>query len=141
MRGKSWKAFVESSAAKKHHSPWEIHGEDHATGFEVAGSGALRRGRYKITYVPHPLGPQRWELFDIERDPGETNDISQENPKEFEELLALWAQYKEEVGVVGLAGELGDVSDNPVRDEFEDTGKWIRFIGKKDVPSAIRGKF
>ena len=43
--------------------------------------------------------------------------------------------------MVGLRGEYGDGSDNPVKDEFEDTGKWMRFIGKKDVPDAIRDKF
>ena len=138
VRGKSWKAFLDASAAGKQPSLWDIHGEDHVTGFECAGSGALRRGRYKITYVPKPHGPQRWELFDIIQDPGETNDITEDNPKEFGELLVLWAQYAEEVGVVGLRGEYGDGSDNPVKDEFEDIGKWTRFIGKKDVPDAIR---
>lgn len=141
VRGKSWKAFLSASGSTSHHSQWAIHGEDHATGFEVGGSGALRRGRYKITYVPAPHGPQRWELFDIERDPGETNDISKECPPIFEELLALWRDYKEDVGVVGLAGELGDGEDNELRDEFEDIGKWTRFIGKKEVPSEVRGKF
>jgi len=87
--------------------------------------------------VPMPKGPQRWELFDIIADPGETMDISAEKSGIFEDLLNLWDTYKEEVGVVGLAGELhaGFKSDGvAVADEFEDTGRWIRFIGKKDVP-------
>ena len=97
--------------------------------------------RWKITFVPKPHGPQRWELFDIIQDPGETNDISRESAEVFEELLGLWEQYKEDVGVVGVRGEYGDGSDNPVKDEFEDTGKWIRFMGKKDVPQAVAGRF
>lgn len=141
VRGKSWKAFLDASAALTQSSAWEIHGEDHVTGFEVAGSGALRKGRYKITYVPKPLGPQAWELFDISKDPGETRDLSRELPEVFEQMLALWAQYKEDVGVVGLRGEFGDGSDNPYKDEFEDTGEWIRFIGKEDIPEAVRGRF
>ena len=141
VRGRSWKTFLDAYASETQGSQWDIHGEDHPTGFEVAGSGALRKGRYKITYVPLPHGPQRWELFDILQDPGETKDISEENPGVFQELLALWAKYKEEVGVVGLRGEVGDGSDNPVKDEFEDTGKWIRFIGKEDRPAAMDGKF
>ena len=138
IKGTSWKPFLDTPPTKEQDGPWLIHGEDHVTGFECAGSGALRRGRYKITYVPKPHGPQRWELFDILRDPGETTDISTDNSKVFEELLALWEQYKEEVGVVGLRGQYGDGSDNPVQDEFEDTGKWIRWIGKGDIPDAIR---
>ena len=45
LRGKSWKSFLDSSIVEKTETPWKIHGEDHVTGFEVAGSGALRRGR------------------------------------------------------------------------------------------------
>jgi arylsulfatase len=119
-----------------------IHGEDHVTGWEIAGSGALRKGHYKITYVPLPRGPQRWELFDIISDPGETNDLSQKMPELFSEMLRLWGIYAEEVGVVGLAGELkeGKHSITSVPDEFEDTGRWIRFIGKSDVPTQYADK-
>ena len=67
-------------------------------------------------------------------------DISHDNSEVFAELLTLWDQYKEEVGVVGLKGQYGDGSDNTLKDEFEDTGKWIRWIGKEDVPDAIREK-
>jgi len=105
------------------------------TGWELAGSGALRKGQYKITYVPFPKGPQRWELFDIIAAPG---DISAQKPDIFGELVRLWEIYKEAVGVVGLAGELknGHKLGN-ITDEFEDTGRWIRFIGKKDIPPAF----
>ena len=140
VRGKSWIPFLESASNSKQSNLWSIHGEETATGFEVAGSGALRRGRYKITFVPKPHGPQRWELFDIIQDPGETKDISETNPKEFEEMLGLWKQYKEDVGVVGVRGEYGDGSDNLVKDEFEDTGRWTRFIGKPDIPQTVRDR-
>jgi arylsulfatase len=145
IRGQSWRAFLDavanSSNTDQDLNSYSIHGEDHATGFEVAGSGALRRGRYKITYVPKPHGPQRWELFDIQKDPGETDDISEQNPELFQELLTLWAKYKEEVGVVGVKGEYENESDNALKDEFEDTGKWIRWLGKEDLPPEVKGKF
>jgi arylsulfatase A-like enzyme len=141
LRGKSWKVFLDAipngDAENATFRQRNIHGDDEVTGWEVAGSGALRRGRYKITYVPLPKGPQRWELFDIETDPGETVDISAEKSDIFEELLRLWDIYKDEVGVVGLAGELNighKPRDVTITDEFEDTGRWIRFIGKKEVP-------
>lgn len=143
LRGKSWKPFLDailnSDTGKVTFSQRVIHDDDQVTGWEVAGSGALRKGRYKITYVPLPKGPQRWELFDILADPGETVDISTEKRDVFEELLRLWDIYKKEVGVVGLAGEL-NISRQPgdiVTDEFEDTGRWIRFIGKKDIPPGF----
>jgi arylsulfatase A-like enzyme len=143
VRGKSWKPFLDAALAKSPgKSPFEIHGEDRAFGFEMCGSGGLHKGRFKITYVPFPKGPQKWELFDIINDPGETTDISQEKPEVFNELLQHWAQYVQEVGVVGLAGDLphGDIGGHTqaVKDEFTDTGRWIRFIGKDDVPERFR---
>ncbi|PWW78101.1 alkaline phosphatase-like protein [Tuber magnatum] len=112
----------------------QIHSHDEVSGWEIAGSGAIRRGRYKITYVPAPKGPQRWELFDLQSDPGETEDLSRRLPEVMEEMLECWEKYKREVGVVGLAGELGDV---PLTvDEFEDTGKWTRFLAKGGISVA-----
>lgn len=140
VRGKSWKSFLSSLPKANADRTLAIHGAETATGFEVAGSGALRKGRHKITFVPKPHGPQRWELFDIEADPGEVRDIREEKPEVFEELLALWEEYKKDVGVVGVRGEYGDGGDNPVKDQFEDTGKWMRFIGKPSIPEEIQGR-
>jgi arylsulfatase len=145
VRGVSWKPFLDAMSTGGSRADGDmlaIHGEDHVTGWEIAGSGALRKGRYKITYVPLPRGPQRWELFDIISDPGETNDLSQKMPELFSEMLRLWGIYAEEVGVVGLAGDLqeGKPPITSVRDEFEDTGRWIRFIGKNDVPAQYADK-
>lgn len=137
MRGKSWLPYLTSHQTLRE-EPFAIHGPSQATGFECAGSGALRRGRYKITYVPLPHGPQLWEMFDILDDPGETKDISQDLPEEFANMLGLWEEYKSDVGVVGLRGEVqGMMVDERLRDEFEDTGKWIRWIGKEDVPGFV----
>jgi arylsulfatase len=147
VRGASWKSFLDAMAAEKldtsPDSPgvMAIHGEEKEFGWEIAGSGALRRGRYKITYVPLPRGPQRWELFDVIEDPGEVKDMSEAMPEVFREMLKLWSVYASEVGVVGLAGQWknGHLLEG-VKDEFEDTGRWIRFIGKKDVPAEIADK-
>jgi arylsulfatase A-like enzyme len=141
LMGKSWKSFLEAQILRSSYiektsesSTFAIHDKNHVTGWEICGSGALRKGNYKMTYVPFPRGPQRWELYDIIMDPGETKDLSLEKADVMQELLELWEIYKKNVGVVGLAGELGNV-ENLLIDEFEDTGKWIRFIGKDAVPS------
>ncbi|KAJ5715379.1 arylsulfatase [Penicillium malachiteum] len=141
VRGVSWKPILDAVAAPGSSGGsgmLAIHGEDRVTGWEVAGSGGLRKGLYKITYVPLPRGPQRWELFDIINDPGETTDLSEQKPEVYNELLQLWSVYAKEVGVVGLAGELkdGHIIEG-VCDEFEDTGRWIKFIGKKEIPAAV----
>ncbi|GFF50585.1 hypothetical protein IFM46972_09083 [Aspergillus udagawae] len=74
--------------------------------------------------------------------PRETHDLSKEKPEIFNELLKLLAIYAEDVGVVGLAGQITanyQVVEG-VKDEFEDTGRWIRFIGKDSVPPEIQAR-
>jgi arylsulfatase A-like enzyme len=46
---------------------------------------ALRKGRFKLSYVPTRRGP-RWALFDVVLDPGETRDVAAERPELFQEL-------------------------------------------------------
>ena len=146
INGRSWVQYLSlasHSSARELSISGDIHDNDHVMGFEIAGSGALRRGNWKITFVPAPKGPQRWELFDIKTDPGETNDLAQKYPERLSEMLELWKQYKDEVGVVGVAGEYpaavqGDPSTTVV-DELEDPYCWIKYIGRpKRTPQHLR---
>ena len=145
LMGSSWVPYLSSTqnlgASAAELKTTQIHDDLQVTGWEICGSGAIRRGRYKITYVPFPKGPQRWELFDIVADAGETTDISIQHPELFQEMKDLWEIYKKDVGVVGLAEDFkGLAAINENADEFEDSGKWIRYIGKEDVPSTAMGK-
>ncbi|KAL1872896.1 hypothetical protein Plec18167_006546 [Paecilomyces lecythidis] len=146
LRGHSWKSFLskllsteESSIMANHGTNPTIHADDYVAGFEIAGSGALRRGDWKITFVPAPRGPQRWELFNIKHDPGETTDLREKEPEVFEDLLKCWDAYREEVGVVGLAGEYPPViqgdTGTSLRDEFNDPYAWIKYIGRTEKTS------
>ena len=143
LRGSSWVPFLQRMSSGSATAPSStttpmIHDEDYAVGFEIAGSGALRQGEWKITFVPAPRGPQKWELFNIKDDQGETHDLRQAEPTKFEELLALWEIYRKEVGVVGLAGEYesvvqGKYSAAPgATDEFSDPYGWIKYIGRPE---------
>ena len=51
---------------------------------------ALRMGNWKIvTHKPNKLQPE-WELFNLENDLSETNNLKQQHPKEFTELYRKW---------------------------------------------------
>ncbi|TFK48816.1 arylsulfatase [Heliocybe sulcata] len=139
LRGASWASFLDTiRTTDASVVNTTIHPPDYVMGFEVHGSAGLIKGRYKLTYVPKPKGPQRWELFDLEGDPGETQDLKERLPEKFEEMLEEWEKYKREVGVVGLAGELDGIG--PGEDEFEDSTAWVRWIGKSNVPKQFEGK-
>lgn len=148
LRGCSWVPFFQSmaspsSAAANVATPLQIHGKDYSVGFEIAGSGALRKGDWKITFVPAPRGPQRWELFNIVSDPGETDDLREREPEKYQELLELWEEYRAEVGVVGLAGEYETVTQGKgmsTEDEFSDPYGWIKYIGRPErTPDHLKG--
>lgn len=144
LRGHSWERFLQDATTSPNLlRDLAIHTKDYVVGFEIAGSGALRRGDFKLTFVPAPRGPQRWELFNIRDDPGETEDLRDTYPETFSEMLALWEDYKKEVGVVGLAGEYkrpvpGDTS--VMVDEFNDPYAWIKYIGRPEItPERLSG--
>jgi arylsulfatase A-like enzyme len=131
LTGRSWRSMLQQLET--------LSDDLSAAGYECNGSGGLRKGKYKITYVPAPRGPERWELFDIISDAGETRDLSEELPEVFADMLKEWESYARRVGVVGLAGDLKKkIGYKPPVDEFEDVGKWTRWIGREDVPAAIR---
>ena len=142
LRGRSWKPYLESFTASNRKSP--IHETDYVAGFEIAGSGALRQGDWKITFVPFPKGPQRWEMFNLESDPGEIHDLSEKEAEKFKEMLVLWEEYKKEVGVVGLAGEypraIQGAQQTVLKDEMEDPYAWIKYIGRPEItPKELAG--
>jgi arylsulfatase/uncharacterized sulfatase len=70
-----------------------IYGEHDAVGYELAGNAALFRGDYKIVYNRGPLGDDRWRLFNIKTDPGETNDLSNDLPEQLQNMLAAYERY------------------------------------------------
>jgi len=50
--------------------------------------------------VAKPYGTGQWQLFNVEVDPGEANDLAVEMPEKLVVLKAAWAEYAADVGVV-----------------------------------------
>ncbi|VDB85257.1 unnamed protein product [Peniophora sp. CBMAI 1063] len=103
MRGSSFVPFATGTSPR-------IHEQDHVTGWEMAGRAALRKGPFKIVFLPKPKGTEKWQLYDLSSDPGETTDLANEEEYagKMEELLGHWEEYVLETGVVPLAPELGE---------------------------------
>jgi arylsulfatase A-like enzyme len=58
--------------------------------WEHEGNRALRSGAWKLV-AKGPAG--KWELYDMENDRTELNNLAGEQPKKVEELAALWEAY------------------------------------------------
>uniref|UniRef100_A0A060SYD9 ARAD1C00374p n=1 Tax=Blastobotrys adeninivorans TaxID=409370 RepID=A0A060SYD9_BLAAD len=128
MRGASWVPFFTQKQKR-------IHAEDHVTGWELVGQAALRKGDWKIVFVAQPVGPEVWQLYDLSKDPGETNDLAKEYPEKVKELVKHWEDYAQETGVVGLKPELGTVV---VKDEMEDPRKWMKYESSSSIITELR---
>ena len=86
-----------------------VYGEDDAVGYELAGNAALFQGDYKIVFNRGPLGDDRWHLFNIKADPGETRDLSSERPERLQRMLAAYEQYVIDNHVLPMPADYGHI--------------------------------
>jgi arylsulfatase A-like enzyme len=77
-------------------------------GYELFGLKAFFVGHWKILRMPKPFGTGEWELFNLEKDPAELDDLSKEHPDKLKEMVARWEQYKKDNGVLDIALDLAD---------------------------------
>ena len=64
-----------------------VHATDFVNGWELCGRGAIRKANWKAVFIPKPKGPEKWQLYDLSRDPGEIEDLAEDEPKKLKELL------------------------------------------------------
>lgn len=82
------------------------HPRVHTTPFagEAYGRGWIvsADGRWKALWTEPPTGPLdgHWELFDVQRDKGETLDLSASYPDVLDGLVSQWKDYLKRVGGV-----------------------------------------
>jgi arylsulfatase len=93
MRGRSLLAYLKGEAQG-------VHDASVATGWELFGRCAVRRGEWKALLIPPPDGPGAWQLYDLSADPGETRDLAAQEPQRLAGLIADWQAYVEETGVL-----------------------------------------
>ena len=77
-----------------------VHQDDYVMGWELFGRYALRKGEWKITQIEPPFGAGQFELFNMLEDPGETQDLSENFPEKYQELLEEWEKYVVKNGVI-----------------------------------------
>jgi len=86
-----------------------VRADDFIFGWEVFGHLAIRKGDWKLLRLTSTPSERRqalaeradkWELFDLSVDPGETNDLSIEFPDKVAELQAAWQEYSSTHGLI-----------------------------------------
>ena len=84
VAGRSFRASLSSAAAPETRK---------VQFFELRGNRAITAGEWRAVAL-HTIGTDfatdRWELFDLSKDPAEANDLSRAMPKKLAEMQALW---------------------------------------------------
>jgi hypothetical protein len=81
-------------------------GQDDWLGWEFFGGRAIRKGDWKITWMPQPFGVQHrqeatdWKLYNLTKDPAEKHDLSDQYPEKRQELIAHWPEYVKQSNVI-----------------------------------------
>jgi arylsulfatase A-like enzyme len=70
-----------------------IHPEGEAIGYELSGNAVLYQGAMKLVKNLPPYGDGGWHLFDINADPGETNDLAAAQPVLLSAMQAEWSRW------------------------------------------------
>jgi len=79
-----------------------VRSDDDVIGIEVSGNSALYRGAYKLVRNQPRWGDGHWRLFNIETDPGETQDLAQSQPELFASMREAYDAYARANGVLEL---------------------------------------
>ena len=105
LRGRSWRPYLSDPERQK-----QIHDDETVTGWELFDRQSLRQGPWKILLIPAPYGPGVWQLYNLDADPGETEDLALQQPEKLLELKRHWEDYVRDVGVAGEAPQYGILS-------------------------------
>ena len=77
-----------------------VHPPGYVTVLEHNGRAMLRRGDWKLVSVDPPFDESQFGLYDIATDPAETTDLSSEFPEKKAELLELWREQRDSLGII-----------------------------------------
>lgn len=93
MTGKSMLPYLEGRSDS-------VYPEWDGQGFELFGNQAYISGDWKVQMIRKPAGDGQWKLYNLARDPNETQDLSKTNPEVFDRLMKTHADFVEENGIV-----------------------------------------
>ena len=77
-----------------------VHAEDYVTILSHRGRSFIRQGRWKLVADQRPFDEKDFELFDLESDPGELNDLSEKFQDKKVEMIALWQVERKAIGII-----------------------------------------
>jgi len=77
-----------------------VHDENYVTALYHRGRAYLRQGNWKISNLEAPFDESDFELFDLTTDPGESNNLANDEPEKLAELIELWGEERKRLGII-----------------------------------------
>jgi len=69
-------------------------------GYELFGKRSLRQGNWSAVEMYEPQGTGQWQLYNLEHDLAEQQDLAKTRPDRLEALISLWLEYAAQNNVV-----------------------------------------
>lgn len=79
-----------------------VRGEREVLGYELSGNAAIFKGDLKLVVNLPPVGDGKWHLYDMLKDPGETNDRIDQMPEVVRGMSADYDRYAQQNGVLAM---------------------------------------
>jgi len=79
-----------------------VRAEREPLGYELSGNSAIFKGDLKMVKNLPPLGDGKWHLYDMLKDPGETNDRFNELPEVVRGMAEDFDRYAQQNGVLAM---------------------------------------
>ncbi len=92
LKGKSLLPFISGKAKT-------IHSNDYVFGLEHSGNTMLRKGSWKITNFSDPFSLSAFELYNLDEDLGEMQDLKSTNRQKYQEMYQEWTNFASEIQV------------------------------------------
>jgi arylsulfatase A-like enzyme len=108
-----------------------VYQPEDAVGYELAGNSVLFQGDYKLVKNTGRIGDDQWRLFNIVKDPGETQDLSLQDNSRYKVMLDLYKEYAKANQVLAMPEGYDHERQgimNGIRLRFEGKGTPILFI-------------
>ncbi len=95
MTGESALPYLAGAASR-------VHGDDYVTALMHRSRVLFRRGDWKLVSLDAFTGEQDFALYNVVRDPGEVNDLSQAEPQRRADMIERWRAERRRLGIVLL---------------------------------------
>jgi hypothetical protein len=68
----------------------------------------LRKGNWKLLNTEKPFELKNFELYNLENDISEQQDLKDAQPEKYQELLQEWEKFSKQVGIITPTPKQGE---------------------------------